>query len=131
MGHHRQQHPATGPLINAVACISASTGAFVDGLIASGGPDATGHHHPGLPWAGCTVLAATPQQLSAIGGSATASDGVLVVDMPTAAQSHRIYDDYLQEVAATPLQNTNPCEISIIGPRNRIDKMTKGLKLAT
>lgn len=120
---------ASGLVINAVACISATTGTLVDGLNARGGPDATGYHHPGLPWAGCTVLSATPDQLSAIQGRAVTSAGVLVVDMPTAAQSHRIYDDYLGELATTPLVDTFPCAISIIGPRNRIDKMTKGLDL--
>lgn len=55
-----------GRMVNAVACIAATTGALVDGLIARGGPDAAGHSHPGLPWAGCTVLAATPDQLAAL-----------------------------------------------------------------
>lgn len=118
-----------GRMVNAVACIAATTGALVDGLIARGGPDAAGHSHPGLPWAGCTVLAATPDQLAALQARAVASDGVLVVDIPAAAQIHRIYDDYLAELAATAPSSAALCAVSIVGPRNRIDKFTNGLPL--
>ena len=115
-----------GQMVNAVACIAASTGALVDGLVAGGGPDASGHHHPGLPWAGCTVLAATTEQLGALltraatasnTASDTASDPFLVIDMPSAAQTHRTYDDYLTELAATATTDTAPCALSIVGPR--------------
>jgi hypothetical protein len=36
-----------GTMVNAVACVAATTGALVDGLIGYGGPDATGHVHSG------------------------------------------------------------------------------------
>lgn len=48
-----------GLMANAVACIASSTAAAVTGLIGPGGRDASGHRHPGLPWAGCTVLTAS------------------------------------------------------------------------
>ncbi len=121
-----------GLMVNAVACVAASTGALVDGLVAGGGPDASGHQHPGLPWAGCTVLAASPDELGALlTRAAAASDTVLVIDMPAAAQTHRTYDDYLTELAATATTDTAPAALSIIGPRNRISKLTKGLALLT
>jgi hypothetical protein len=118
-----------GRMVNAVACICASTGQAVEGLIARGGPDASGHDHPGLPWAGCTVLAATPQALAETHAKATAAQEVLVVDMPAAAQAHRVYDDYLAELAETAPKDLRNCAISIIGPRNRVDKMVKNLAL--
>jgi hypothetical protein len=55
-----------GLMVNAVACIAASTGAAVTGLIGPGGRDASGHSHPGLPWAGCTVLTASSAALAEI-----------------------------------------------------------------
>jgi hypothetical protein len=118
-----------GRMVNAVACICASTGRAVEGLIARGGPDAAGHEHPGLPWAGCTVLAATPQALAETRARAAASEGVLVVDMPAAAQAHRVYDDYLAELVGTKPEDLSNCAISVIGPRNRVDKMVKKLPL--
>jgi Protein of unknown function (DUF2000) len=47
-----------GRMVNAVACVAAATGALVEGLIADGGPDASGHDHHGLPWAGARSSAA-------------------------------------------------------------------------
>ena len=118
-----------GLQVNAVACVSATTGSLVDGLIARGGPDASGQQHPGLPWAGCTVLAATGTQLEELRARAAGSDGVLVADMPTAAQTHRVYDDYLAELARTQPADLGPCAVSIVGPRNRVDKLTRKLQL--
>ncbi len=37
---------APGPLANAVACVAASVGGAVGGLIGPGGADAEGHEHP-------------------------------------------------------------------------------------
>jgi len=96
-----------GHMVNAVACVAASTGTMVEGLVADGGPDASGHQHPGLPWAGCTVLAASSEQLDALLTRATAaSDTVLVIDMPAAAQTHRTYDDYLVSCASSSLKKS-------------------------
>lgn len=118
-----------GQMINAVACIAATTGDAVAGLIGPGGQDGAGRQHPGLPWAGCTVVAATPQVLASIGEKAASWDGVFVVDMPAAAQAHRIYDDYLADLAKTAPEDVAPRAVSIIGPRNRIDKLVKKLAL--
>lgn len=38
-----------GLMVNAVACVAASTGALVEGLVAGGGPDASGATTPGFP----------------------------------------------------------------------------------
>ncbi len=119
----------TGRMVNAVACVAASTGALVEGLIAGGGPDASGQAHPGLPWAGCTILGGTPEQIAAVRDRAAAADGVLLIDMPTAAQSHRIYDHYLAELARTAPADLAACAFSVVGPRNRVDKMVKSLTL--
>ncbi len=119
----------TGRMANAVACVAAATGALVGGLIAHGGPDAAGQVHPGLPWAGCTLLGGTPEEIAAVRARATASDGVLVADMPASAQTNRVYDDYLAELAGTKPDDLNVTAFSVIGPRNRVDKMVKKLAL--
>lgn len=118
-----------GRMVNAVACIAASTGAAVDGLVAQGGPDAAGQHHPGIPWTGCTVLAASPVVLAEVRTKAVAAEGLLVVDMPEVAQRHRVYDDYLGELATIVPADLGVCAVSVIGPRNRIDKLVKRLPL--
>jgi hypothetical protein len=118
-----------GRMVNAVACVAATTGAVVELLIAGGGPDASGHAHPGLPWAGCTILGGTPEEVAAARARAAASEDVLLVDMPAAAQAHRIYDDYLAELAGTDPADLNVGVFSVIGPRNRVDKITRKLVL--
>jgi Protein of unknown function (DUF2000) len=118
-----------GLTVNAVACIAASTGAAVTGLIGPPGRDASGHCVLGLPWAGCSVLAAAPAALTEIRAKAAASDGVLVVDMPRSAQTNRVYDDYLAELAETRPEDLAVSATSIIGPRNTISKLVKNLRL--
>ena len=118
-----------GLMANAVACVAASTGALVTGLIARGGPDASGHDHPGLPWAGCTVLGGTPEEIAAVRTRAAASEGVLVADMPRSAQANRVYDDYLGELAGTKPEDLGVSAFSVFGPRNRVDKLVKKLAL--
>jgi hypothetical protein len=118
-----------GLMANAVACVAASTGALVTGLIARGGPDASGHDHPGLPWAGCTVLGGSPEEIAAVRARAAASEGVLVADMPRSAQTNRVYDDYLGELAGTKPEDLGVSAFSVFGPRNRVDKLVRKLAL--
>lgn len=82
-----------GRIANATACVGAATGAAVAGLLGPDAVDADGTSHAGLPWIGCTVLAADGAQLAAIRAKAVASDGVFVADMPAHAQLTRVYDE--------------------------------------
>jgi Protein of unknown function (DUF2000) len=109
--------------------VAAAIGSAVDGLIASGGPDASGHAHPGLPWFGCTILGGTPGEVADARARAASSQDVLLVDMPAAAQAHRVYDRYLAELASTDPADLGVCAFSVIGPRNRVDKITRKLAL--
>jgi hypothetical protein len=118
-----------GQMVNAVACVAAATGASVDGLIARGGPDASGFAHPGLPWAGCTILGGTAGEISAVRERAAARPDILVVDMPAAAQAHRVYDDYLAELAQTGPGELGVRAFSVFGPKNPVEKITKRLAL--
>jgi len=117
------------PMVNAVACVAATAGAFVDGLIAHGGPDSSGHAHPGLPWTGCTILGGTPEDVAAVRARAASQEDVLLVDMPAVAQAHRVYDHYLAELARTDPSDLAVRAFSLVGPRNRVDKITKKLIL--
>src|SRR5277367_353497 len=49
---------------NAAVCVSAATAPAVAGLLGPGGSDASGGWHPGLPWAGSSILAATSDELA-------------------------------------------------------------------
>lgn len=118
-----------GRMVNAAVCVAATTGKMVDGLIGPGGPDGSGAHHAGMPWAGCSVLAAPAEAVAAVRARAAAAEGVLVVDMPAVAQATRVYDEYLGELAALQPDDLGPLAVSIIGPRNKVDKIVKRLSL--
>lgn len=120
---------ASGIAANAAVCVAAATASGVAGLLGPDGVDADGHPHPGLPWAGCTVLSASAEQLRALRAAAASSEGEFVADMPAAAQSTRVYDEYLGELAGTAADDVEYYAVSIVGPRNRVDRLVRKLPL--
>jgi len=116
-----------GRATNAAVCVAAATAPSIAGLL---GPDATdsgGSLHPGLPWAGCTILSAPTSTLTTLRERALRSEGMFVADMPSAAQQTRVYDSYLAEVAGT--DTLDYLAVSIIGPRNQVAAMVHGLAM--
>lgn len=118
-----------GMAVNAAVCLAAATGEAVTGLLGPGGVDADGTWHPGLPWAGCTVLGASPQELLELRARATQAQDVLVSDMPGSAQTNRVYADYLRELGETGGAELALRAVSVLGPRNRVDRLVTGLAL--
>jgi len=118
-----------GRAANAAVCVAAATPPAVTGLLGPEAKDASGGVHPGLPWAGCAVLGASVAQLSAIRAKAADSLGVFVADMPAAAQTTRIYDEYVRKVGETDADHLEYHAISLVGPRTRIDKLVHRLPL--
>ena len=118
-----------GRAVNAAVCVAAATATGVDGLLGPDAVDADGSVHAGLPWAGCSVLAATTEQLAAIRAKGAAADDVFVADMPTHAQLTRVYDGYLEQVAEHGAAELGLLAVSLVGPRNRVDKIVGRLPL--
>ncbi|MER7797733.1 DUF2000 domain-containing protein [Microbacterium sp. NPDC096154] len=118
-----------GRVANATACVGAATGAAVTGLLGPDAIDADGSRHAGLPWIGCTILAADSTQLAIIRARAAASDGVYVADMPAHAQLTRVYDEYLDAAAARAPEDLGYLAVGLVGPRNRVDRIVGRLPL--
>ncbi|QFY13072.1 DUF2000 family protein [Nonomuraea phyllanthi] len=116
-----------GRAVNAAVCVAAATSDAVTGLLGDDAIDADGHAHPGLPWAGCSVLAADAATLRTI--RAKAAGTCFVADMPAAAQQTRVYADYLATVKETGAEDIEYYAVSIVGPRNRVDKIVGRLPL--
>jgi Protein of unknown function (DUF2000) len=110
-------------------CVAAATSTAVTGLLGEDAVDAEGTTHPGLPWAGCSVLAADTATLRVIRAKAASSVGTFVADMPCAAQHTRVYADYLATMTKTQADDIEYCAVSIVGPRNRVDKIVGKLPL--
>ena len=116
-----------GLVANAVGCLAAAVGHAVPTLLGPGGADALGEFHPGLPWTGCSVLAADRAKVAAVRAKAIGKVGVHVVDMPEPAQTSRVYQDYLDTLAKS--EEVGYHAISLVGPRKLIDKLVGGLRL--
>jgi hypothetical protein len=119
---------SVGQAVNAAVCVAAATSPDVAGLLGPGGSDASGNWHRGLPWAGCSILAADGTELVALRGQAL-ERGFHVTAMPAAAQATRVYDDYLARLACTEADDLGPLALGVIGPRNRVAKLVRRLDL--
>jgi hypothetical protein len=117
-----------GQAVNAAVCVAAATAPAVPGLLGPGGPDAAEAWHPGLPWAGCSILGASAAQLAEIRQQAIDRQ-FLAADMAAAAQATRVYDDYLRELAKTHPDDLALLAVSLIGPRNQVAKLVRHLEL--
>jgi hypothetical protein len=118
-----------GRRANAVACIAAAFGARVHGLLGTDGTDADGVGHAGLPWAGCSLLAADGDRLVALRARAAEEEGVLLIGMPAAAQESRVYDEYLGALARTPTAELREIALGVLGPRKAVERLTRRLSL--
>ncbi|RJL23032.1 DUF2000 domain-containing protein [Bailinhaonella thermotolerans] len=118
-----------GRAVNAAVCAAAATAPAVAGLLGDDAIDAGGGVHPGLPWAGCSVLAADADALRRIHAKAASSGGCLVAGMPAAAQHTRVYADYLAAMKETAPEDVAYYAVSVVGPRNRVDKIVGRLPL--
>lgn len=118
-----------GRQANAAACIAAGVGRQLPALLGADGEDADGFRHPGLPWAGCSILAADATTLNVLRNKAADKEDVLVVDMPEHAQTARVYDQYLEQLSGIKAVDLTYCAVGLLGPRNRIDKLVGRLPL--
>lgn len=109
---------------NAAACLGAAMGHDVPGLVGAGGADASGVGHAGLPWLGCTVLAATGPILRTLREDARAEPELMVTDMADLAQRARVYADYLAELARTEGADITYLALGLAGPRAVVDRIT-------
>jgi hypothetical protein len=118
-----------GRAANAAVCAAAPTVAAVPGLLGSEAADAEGAVHPGLPWSGCSVLVADAAALRAIRARAASHADTFVADVPAAAQSTRVYSDFVAAVGRAGTEEMDYCAVSIVGPRNRVDRIVGKLPL--
>lgn len=120
---------APGLQVNAAVCVAAATAAGVTNLLAGDVTDADGARHPGLPWAGCSILVASPDQLVALRVKVDATEGLFVADMPAAAQETRVYDEFAERIAETPTSEVRALAMSVVGPRRDVDRLVRRLSL--
>ncbi|MFI7704595.1 DUF2000 domain-containing protein [Nonomuraea sp. NPDC049480] len=112
---------------NAAACLAASVGVAVPAIVGSGGVDASGLAHAGLPWTGCAVLAAPAAIVRRIRNDAAGEPDLVLSDMADIAQRTNVYDDYLAALAHT--EEPSYLAVSLFGPRAAVERLTGRLPL--
>ena len=90
-----------GRAVSAAVCVSAATATGVAGLLGPGATDTGGSVHPGLH----------------------------VADMPAPAQTDRVHQDHLDDVARAGREQLEHLAVSIVGPRNRVGRIVATLRL--
>lgn len=118
-----------GQAANAAICVATATAPHVHGLTGPDAIDADGVTHPGLPWTGCSVVTADAATLRTIRAKAAAHDLTFVADMPSVAQSTRVYDEYLDAMARARHDEIDYAAVGILGPRNKVDRIIRSLPL--
>jgi hypothetical protein len=118
-----------GRAVNAAVCVASATARGVTGLLGPDALDQAGETHPGLPWAGCSILVAPGETLREIRAKGVAHEATFVADMPEAAQTTRVYDEYLSTMASSDPNEVDYLAVSLVGPKNRIDKIVGRLPL--
>ncbi|MEW9554149.1 DUF2000 domain-containing protein [Nonomuraea sp. NPDC050783] len=112
---------------NAAACLAASVGVAVPAIVGAGGVDAAGAAHAGLPWTGCTVLAAPAAVVRRLRDDAAGEPELVMADMADIAQRATAYDDYLAALARTG--EPSYYAVSLFGPRAVVERLTGRLPL--
>jgi hypothetical protein len=67
--------------------------------------------------------------LRAIRGKAASCADTFVADMSAVAQETLVYADYRAALSKTATENLSYCAASIVGPRNRVNKIVGKLPL--
>ncbi|GAA3042348.1 hypothetical protein GCM10017559_84200 [Streptosporangium longisporum] len=114
---------------NAAACLAASAGGAVPAILGPSGTDASGRAHAGLPWIGCTVLAAPGETIRRVRDEAAGEAELVVTDMAAIAQRTNVYDEYLAGLARTASADLAYYAVSLLGPRAVVERLTGRLPL--
>ncbi|GAB3566965.1 hypothetical protein GCM10027445_14650 [Amycolatopsis endophytica] len=123
--------PSLGPglVANATACLGAAVGKVMPELVGPDVTDASARPHTGLPWTGCSILAADAAKLLQIRTKAANREGIFIADMSKHAQASRSYTEYTEAMANTDEEAFEYYAVALVGPRNKIDKLVGGLPL--
>lgn len=118
-----------GLIANAAACLGAAVAATFPVMVGAAVEDASGQTHAGLPWGGCAILGAEAEKVREIRTKAVVRAGLFVADLSKHAQASRNYQEYRAGLASSAEDELGYYAVSLVGPRNKVDKLVGGLPL--
>ncbi|HBS7955894.1 TPA: DUF2000 domain-containing protein [Klebsiella pneumoniae] len=118
-----------GLAMNAASVIGISFGRTIDNLV---GPDMRSLdevNYPGVIYSPLPVLLASGEYLHEIQKIAESDDDIYVMPFSALAQSCRTYQEYDEKISSIKSSNIALVAIGIVGPKNKVTKMTGNLAL--
>lgn len=118
-----------GLALNAASVIGISFGRTIDNLV---GPDMQSLdkvNYPGVIYSPLPVLLASGEYLHEIQKNAECDDDLYVMPFSALAQSCRTYQEYDEKISSVKSNAIELVAIGIIGPKNKVTKMTGNLAL--
>lgn len=118
-----------GLAMNAASVIGISIGRTIDNLV---GPDMQSLdkvNYPGVIYSPLPVLLASGEYLHEIQNNAESDDDIYVMPFSALAQSCRTYKEYDEKISSVNSSNIDLVAIGIVGPGNKVTKMTGNLAL--
>ncbi|NIF20434.1 MULTISPECIES: DUF2000 domain-containing protein [Pantoea] len=118
-----------GLAMNAASVIGISFGRTVENLV---GPDMQSLddvNYPGVIYSPLPVLLASGEYLQEIQAKVENDDDIYVMPFSALAQSCKTYEEYGEKISSVKSNNIELVAIGIIGPKNKVTKMTGNLPL--
>ncbi len=118
-----------GLAMNAASVIGISFGRTVENLVGPDMQSLDGTNYPGVIYSSLPILLASGKTLNEIQDNAGSDDDIYVMPFSALAQSCRTYDEYGEKISSVNSENIELVAIGIIGPKNKVTKMTGNLPL--
>ncbi len=115
--------------VNAAAVLGASIGTVYDLPLGNDAFDASGTEFAGIVTTPVPVLTGSAEEITALFRRASATADATVLTLTEVARRARTYEAYLADLAAAEQADTDIVALIVAGPRNRVTKLTKRLRL--
>jgi hypothetical protein len=117
-----------GQMANAAVVLGLTLGAKFPQLLGADMKDADGQTHTGTYPAGLPVLRAAGFRINQIRDQAE-SRGVVVCDFPTVGQTTTDYQQFTEQVAASPTADLASSGVILYGPKKAVNSLVGSLPL--
>jgi hypothetical protein len=118
-----------GLAINAASVIGISFGRTVENLVGPDMQSLDAINYPGVIYSPLPVLLASGEYIRELLTHAESDNEIYIMPFSALAQSCKTYDEYGERISSVDSSNIELVAVGLIGPKNKITKMTGNLPL--
>jgi hypothetical protein len=118
-----------GLAINAASVIGISFGRTVENLVGPDMQSLDAINYPGVIYSPLPVLLASGEYIHELLTHAESDNEIYIMPFSALAQSCKTYDEYGERISSVDSSNIELVAVGLIGPKNKITKMTGNLPL--